>query len=337
MRLYDNTRIKDFRRCPRYFMFRHCCDWRSDGETALPLIVGGCWGTAQDTIWTMIAGGETNMRIIAEAAITAFRAKWLEYGMPAELTMEQEEQMSPRTPGNFHEMIFDYIEQRGSIIRRKFELVECEHPFIVPLDPEDDSIFYVGRMDKLVRDVSRDKMLAIEHKTTTAYRKDKSTPFRREFLESFSPASQIDGYIYALHMEFPDKVGGVWIDAALVHKQVHDGFTFIPVERQLPHLDAWLWETRHWISQIEANKVAAFDTSKNAPYMAAFPKNTDACFDFNRSCEFLDLCKARPNPQMWFGQDEPPNGYHNDHWDPLDHMPKLKAEIEKMEKQNEAH
>jgi hypothetical protein len=238
MRLYDNTRIKDFRRCPRYYYFRHYRHWKHNGDKAWPLAFGAAWGEAQNVIWPGLCAGNTDGLI--QAAYDAFCAEWQKFDMPFPMSMQDEEEMSPRTPGTALEMIVNYVEDRKQQAR-EMELIAVERPFVVPLDPQDDTLFYVGRMDKVVR--RRGKVLAIEHKTTTAYKKSNSgVPFRGAFLESFSPESQVDGYLFALHMDFPGKVGGVWVDAALVHKTVNDGFTFIPVERQLQHLDAWLWE-----------------------------------------------------------------------------------------------
>lgn len=325
MRLYDNTRIKDYRRCPRYYFFRHNRAWKHNGDRAWPLAFGAAWGEAQNVIWPRLCGGLEDDRDLILDAYNAFCEEWKKFDMPFPMSMQDEEEMSPRTPGTALEMIVNYVEDRKQQAR-EMELIAVERPFVVPLDPKDDTLFYVGRMDKVVR--RRGKVLAIEHKTTTAYKKSNSgVPFRGAFLESFSPESQVDGYLFALHMDFPGKVGGVWVDAALVHKTVNDGFTFIPVERQLRHLDAWLWEARSWISQIEAHTAKLQELSPNDLYMAAFPKNTNSCFDFNRSCEYQDLCKARPNPLQW-GTEAPP-AYETNVWDPLDHIPNLKEALAK--------
>lgn len=318
LRLYDNTRIAAFRKCPRYFYFRHVRHWKSKKENRLPLIFGQCWHTAMEIIWPMLVAGEDKTKIM-HTAIAGWTQKWIEEGMPPpkEIDYELQKELSPRTPGVAIEMLVEYIDSRWERIQKDgLELVSCEQAFIVPLDPDDDSLFYIGKMDKVVR--QRGKFRAIEHKTTTAYKKGGG--FRNQFLDSFSPNSQVDGYLYALHLTYPGKVGGVWVDAALVHKEDR-AFTFIPVERQLPQLDMWLWEVRSWIDDIEANKVH-LDTvvSSDDKYMAAYRKNTDSCWDFNSACEFLDLCKMWPNPHG-----KPlPNGYEENPWNPLDHLPPVK-------------
>lgn len=312
LRLYDNTRLNDYKRCPRFYMYRHEFHWVPKG-TRLPLIFGGAWHAAQEVIWAN--AGKIPKGELAKRAFGAFLQHWCGEGMPAPADMDydMQQEMSPRTPGRALEMIVAYIDKRAQQFV-DFEVIAVEKPFIVPLDPEDDTLFYIGRIDKVVRRGS--KILGLEHKTSSEYRK--GGPFKSTFLESFSPNSQVDGYLYALHMLFPGEVGGVWVDAALVHK-MEEGFTFIPVEKRMEHLDSWLFDTRWWISQLEAERAklkAEQEVQGRSAYLQAFPKRTSACRDFAVLCQYLDLCKAWPNP---VGKPLPRN-FEESRWDPLDHI-----------------
>ena len=169
-----------------------------------------------------------------------------------------------------------------------------------------------GRLDKVVK--YQNRHIIIEHKTTTSYKKD--GPFRDDFTMSFSPNSQIDGYLYAGHMLYGKSLKSVWVDGALVHANVHDGFRFIPVDRQLSHLSSWLWETRYWIAQIEVNEWALGQNSQEElDYMPAFPKNTSACTNYG-GCPYLDLCKMVSDPSV--REDFP--GYLTKKWEPFDEL-----------------
>jgi hypothetical protein len=314
MRLYDNTRLSAYKRCPRYYFFRHVMHWETTGlKTAL--VFGSSWHAAMDVIWSNIKTVDRNK--LAHMAWDAFVQTWMDAGMPApgEIDYEMEKELAPRTPSHAMEMIVAYIDNRAKTAG-DFELIHTERPFAVPIDPADANLFYVGKIDKVVR--RRGKIMGIEHKTTTAYKKD--GPFRSAFLDSFSPNSQVDGYLYTLHMMFPGEVGGVWVDASLVHKQ-EEGFQFIPIERQLAHLDTWLWEVRWWINIIE-DQMAALNKhcSPDDPYMRAFPKNTNSCFDFNTACAYHLPCKSWPNPLRVGSDDKPPSGYIHSIWDPLEHI-----------------
>ena len=314
MRLYDNTRLSDFKRCPRLFFFRHVLNWNPKGTKA-PLVFGSAWHSAMEVVWGNLAKIEKDKQGVVKAAYAAFLKTWQDEGMDFPLSYEQEKDLSPRTPGRAFEMIAAYVAERSGRFS-DFEILAIEQPFIVPLDPNDSELFYVGKIDKIVR--YRSKILGIEHKTSTAYAK--SGGFRTLFLESFSPNSQVDGYQYALHMLYPDGLaGGVWVDAALVHKE-HEAFQFIPVEKQLKYLDSWLWDTKSWISRVEDEKANLCLQTDLDDYMAAFPKNTNSCWDFNSACAYHGICRAWANP---LGRSIPEE-YVEEKWDPLDQVKGLK-------------
>lgn len=239
---------------------------------------------------------------------------------PHQLTDEITGRAEIRNSSTAMEMLFNYIEERRGIFQsRDFKLLAIEQPFAVPLDPERPDLLYIGRLDKVFQYQGR--IYIGEHKTTTSYKKD--GPFRSDFVDSFSPNSQVDGYLYAAHLLYGKKVKAVWIDAALVHANVHDGFRFIPVERQLQQLSGWLWETRYWIEQIEANKRALLTNELDIgamEYMPAFPKNTTSCTNYG-GCPYLDMCKMWSNP---YEHDDPP-GYNVQKWEPFDALEFEKA------------
>ena len=224
------------------------------------------------------------------------------------------------------DMLYNYIEERRALLTSKdFKLLEVEKPFAVPIDDSRPDLFYVGRLDKAFEYQGR--IYIGEHKTTTSYKKD--GPFRSDFVDSFSPNSQVDGYLYASHLIYGNRLKAVWIDAALVHQSVHDGFRFIPVERQLAHLSSWLWETRYWIEQVEANERAIAGRNDPEPldYLAAFPKNTTSCTNYG-GCPYLDICKMVSNPHE---QEEFP-GYVVKRWEPFDELKFAKSKGLKIKK-----
>jgi hypothetical protein len=318
VRLYDNTMLSDFKRCPRYFYYRHELGWKPKGaEPALAF--GSAWHAAMEVVWEGFRLRNLSPKDMAGEAHNAFINYWVNEGMPhpSEIDYQLEQELSPRTPGRAFEMLLAYIEQRSRVIK-EMEIVSIEKPFAVPLDPNDENLYYIGLIDKIVK--RHGKILGIEHKTSSAYKKD--GPFRGGFVDSFSPNAQVDGYLYALHLLFPGKVGGIWVDATLVHKQ-EEGFLFIPVERRLEHLDSWLWEVRWWISQVEGERLREALVSPENTTMKAFAKNTNSCFDFQRSCPYLELCKSWGNPK---GK-ELPLAYERKGWNPLVHVKGLPEEL----------
>lgn len=324
---FDNTRLTSFKTCQRKYYYEHVRGWRPERKS-IALTFGGAWHAAMDACWKGYADGVSKKDIV-EKAYVAFVAHWIEEGLPTPSGMTPDEiaDMTPRTPMIAREMLNAYVDARAHLFSDPtFKLIDIERPFAVPLDPNDASLWYVGRLDKVFE--YRGKAYVGEHKTSTSYKKN--GPFRADFLDSFSPNSQIDGYLFALRMAYQDKAAGVWVDAALVHKDVHDGFKIIPVDRQHAMIDAWLWETRNYIDQIEGNMAALAERADDdVPYLAAFPKNTAACTNYG-GCPFADLCKTISNPAK---EKAPPLGYKYELWDPLEHIDLAKIGLNVPEKE----
>lgn len=314
LRYYDNTRINHATQCLRKHYLRHRRHLRK-ADLQIPLIFGLCWHAGQDIIWP---GAESDLsdQELAEVAFIKFNEKWQECGLPSveDMTIEQVDEVGFRNPGTALEMFYHYVGQRRDFIK-KLEVNYVELPFAVPLDPDDPTLFYIGRMDKLV--TWEGHKWPVEHKTTSEYKKDGG--FRSSFTESFSPNSQIDGYDHGAHMLYGDQVKGVLIDGALVHRTVHDKFCFIPVERDIMMLEAWLWNTMEHIKEIEKNDEALEKLRKEGknldPILRAFPQRTSSCHIYS-GCEYRDICKVITNPELV--ADDQFKGFIVDPWEPFD-------------------
>lgn len=311
MKYYDNTRVSAYKECPRSFYLRHVRDLVPESEK-IYFTFGSAWHEAQDVIWQQVNNGALRTGAIAQMAIEAFLAKWTEEKLPAALTLEQEERMLPRTPMVAKEMIYAYIEARQDFIR-ECELLAVERPFAVPLYPGDDKSnpIYIGRFDKVVKH-RNSGIIAIEHKTTTAYKKDGG--FRSDWVDSWSPNSQVEGYIHAGRMIYGEAFKGVWIDGALVHKTVHDKFKFIPIAKATSSMDAWLLEAREWIDRIrmDSNRLD-FERESNKGINSWFPRNTGACGSY-AGCVYRDICRYTANPD----REDSFAGFVTDKWEPFD-------------------
>jgi len=315
--LYDNTRILSFKTCPRKYYFEHIRHWRVD-ETSKPLVFGSSWHAAMDVVWDCQRlrknGTKPKDKEIVDMAYDAFVQEWTanSFPHPDEMSPDNIDDFSPRTPHIAREMLFGYLEEREHIFSdMSFNVIAIEQPFAVPLDPDDPSLFYIGRLDKVFS--YRKEIKVGEHKTTTSYKKN--GPFRADFIDSFAVSSQIDGYVYALRTTYGNTAREVWIDGALVHKSEHSGFLFIPESRSDSLLDQWLWETRVYIDEIEGNREVLTERSDpNADYLPAFKRNTNSCVQYGR-CPFMDICRAYANPEQL---KDPPLGYKRDPWSPFD-------------------
>lgn len=317
---YDNTMVSTHRQCPRKFFFRHEQHLKSTG-TAEALAFGLGWHAAMDVVWQRLSEPKqmADFEIIKEA-YEAFEKIWVEEGLPGVLELEQDQRdaLGARTPDTCIHMIEEYIAARRSMIRG-FTLLSIERPFAVPLLPDDDTIWYCGRIDKVYED--RGGVYFIDHKTTSAYKKEGG--FRHSFTESFSPDSQMDGYAFAGKLLYGNRFKGIFVDGALVHKTVHDKFCYLPIIRGDESLEAWRWETLREIELIKRDREDMWVWDGNYPdasYLAAFPKHTKACWDFERICEYGEICKGVGNPLIAIreGRLPEPDRFVVEEWSPFD-------------------
>jgi len=268
----------------------------------------------QDHVWTVLCGDHsTETNNLVEGAMEVWTSSMLEEGA----------NLDPMANvGNFRnfgvakEMIKQYIIQRREFLE-SIELIACEQPFAVPLTEEAD-LFFVGRLDKQFR--LKGRVYVGEHKTTSLY--DKKAKFRKNFIDSFSPNAQVDGYLYSGFLTHGKEFKGVWVDAALVHKTVHDGFRFIPIEKPLSMLDSWHHDTLYYIRRIQEEKRKLAEIRENDPesedhVLRCFPKNPDACQDFGRNCTYREECVFEGNPERIL---VPPEGMIVQKWEPFDEL-----------------
>lgn len=306
MKFYDNTRLKAYKTCPRKFYLRHVKHWKLKG-TPIALAFGAAWHKMMDVAWS---GGDEDL------AILAWQNEMADQGLSPEvfdLKVIQNE-------GTARAMFRNYM-QRYKTFLNSINVIGIEKPFAVPLG-ETDKVFYVGRVDKVYK--QRDRIHFDEHKTSSEYKEN--GPFRARFMTSFSPNSQIDGYLYTGNLLYGRQFKGIKVDAALVHKTKHDGFTKIPIERQFAMLDAWLDEAQTWVRRITEDFVMLDIVDPNTlEYLPSFPRNTESCSAY-RGCSYKDVCTFIKNP---YKLEEPPEGFVVEKWEPYDELKLAEIGMEK--------
>ena len=316
LKLYDNSRMSDHFLCNRYYYWRHIRHLRAVGKQAA-LDFGSAWHDAMDVVWRGVHdASHLDDADLATVAHDAFMQTWTARGHPDMDEMSEEDARfvyKARNPDTAYFLLLNYIRKRRSFIE-EVKLLEVEQPFAVPVDTEDTETFYVGRVDKRVE--WNNRVWFIEHKTTS-WGTAKSG-VNGVYIESYSPNSQIDGYLHAGHMLYGDKFKGVLVDIALVLNNHYEHFVFHPVERSINNLDAWLWELKREIQLEQLNRRELEKISKNDPFMASFPKCTKNCIQFMRPCQFMDICKSIENPQK--EPDRVPMGYKVDKWSPFNEI-----------------
>jgi hypothetical protein len=303
LKFYDNTRLSAFKTCQRKFYFRHVRHWAGEGVSSA-LAFGSAWHRAMDVLWLTRS---------VDKAMIAWENEMLENGFDADILFEMNDM---RNWGTAKAMLTNYLKQYGNWLDT-IKILGVEQPFAVPLG-KSAKTFYVGRLDKIWKPEKKGHVFTHEHKTTSKYKKD--GPFRADFMSSFSPNAQIDGYAYAGQLLYPDSFKGVWVDAALVHKTVHNGFRVIPIDKSLSMLDAWLWEAIYYANEIDTSLKMLEVCSPDDPYMRTFPKNTESCQDYY-GCVYQSVCRFHPNPMRV----DTPEGFKVEKWEPFKEL-----ELEKI-------
>lgn len=294
-RFFDNSMLDLFRVCPRKFYYRAIRHWELDGEK-VALIFGSSWHASMDYVWT-------NPDCTLDQAFKAFQDVW-----NPKMEGKEDFDLFPRTPARAKEMLDDYLKRYRTFLRN-IKLVAVEKPFIVPLSEEFQNLFYIGKWDKLYKDGNY--LYITDHKT--------SSSFASTWLNSWSPNGQVDGYLFAGHMEYGEQFKGVMIDGALVQKTKID-FLKIPVERQSDMLDNWKWEVLEWIGWIKYYEELLLQerqlvkSGNGSNFLRSFPKCTTSCTSYYGSCPYLNLCKFVTNPDLI---SEPPMGYIESEWKPF--------------------
>ena len=323
MKPLDNSTLTAYRECPRKAYFRYVKHWRQDGTEPIYFSFGSAWHAGLDALYSAFyearsasgpTGSEWNRvrqssefaNAMAEIAMSAFATIWVEAGWPLEPTPDEMATYKGRTPVKAKEMYFYYYKELAEHMNR-WNLIATEQPFCVPLDLENEKIFYSGRIDKVIEDETGQLWL-LEHKTSTMF--SKTTGFRYDFVQSFSPNSQIEGYMYAVlfmqHMnELPNdrEFGGVYVDASLVHKtQFH--FKRIPIYYNDLLVAEWLDDVRYW-----------YQSFRESEENTAFPRSPHSCQSKFGQCSFINLCRTKPCIKDL--PEDPPEGFVVDEWKPF--------------------
>ncbi len=304
----DNTMLSDYKTCPRKYYFRHVKGWRGEG-IAIALKFGLAWHSALAIVW--MGWKKMPPEKLLPLAFDAFMTTWVEEGMPSEdeWKLEHEEQYAPRTPGVAKEMLVQYVLARKHILD-KAKVHAVELPFAVPIFPDKKNMWYIGKID-VDTTIDGDNII-IEHKSTSEYKKDGG--FKTSYLESWSPNSQCEGYLYQSKLgKRPARYA--WVDASLVHRTVHDKHKFIPIAASGASLDAFLWEMRDWIMRIQSEMERLPEQDAKQTHMTAFPKNTESCSHKYGLCPYISICRSVPRPDK---MNEPPAGFVLEYWSPFD-------------------
>jgi len=320
----DNSTVSCFRDCRRRALYRYVKDWTKDGPEPASLAFGRGWHNGLDALyklyyttrdetnklfkaeWPKIKASDAFLETIADTAYKAFLEEWTDAGYPETPSFEDLAADPKRTPIRAKNMFIQYYLDMMHIMDG-WSLIASEAPFIVPLDDTETKYWYGGRTDKII--ASEEGLWLVEHKTSSLY--SKSSGFQSAFSDSFSPNSQIEGYMFALHwlkargeIKSDLPIVGVIVDAALVHK-VQFYFKRIPIYYDERLVTQWYEEVIQYVHEFD-------QTLENGKWS----RNTDSCQGKYGCCQFVDVCRMYPDHNPLLANNQPPQGFAERAWTP---------------------
>lgn len=305
MHRIDNTSISIFKECPRKWHYGMQLGLRPNSYAA-PLEFGGAYHACLEVFDDLLAKGKSRDDALRETIREAFRvsAPTLEDGSPSPFAQATAGDTA-RTRTTLVRTLIWYEEHYRNEIAGDMQTyvlasgepaVELSFSFELPVEffnPETNQMepaHYTGHIDKIV--TYQGRLFAMERKHT-------KNSFYDSYWNRYINSSQIDGYIYASHVNFNLEVGGCIIDATQF--QVNSSrFARRVVTRTPERRHEWLLETLYWLHQL--------DSCIKSDY---FPRNTESCSKYS-GCQFYELCFAHKDVQPAIMREH----FRVEKWDP---------------------
>ena len=271
---FDNSMLSSFKRCPTYFYYRYVRDLITESSN-FATDFKAQFGTAFHAAMD---------EWFADKGIDETNAAFIKHWLP----FEGVDPTGLRTLEKGLKLIEDYAKAYPRE-HDPFDVKYIEVGFNVALGP----YIYCGRMDKVVEwKVGFNGLVVLDHKTSGA----------KGFL-SPKPNSALDGYIWgASQLLHKPLVGGV-LDQIYFWKTKKHELLREMTTRTNEELLRWKVECETWMDFV--NVCASREL---------WPKNTNACKDFGKACEFKMLCSS-PCKEMVGEMIE--NCYTTERWNPV--------------------
>lgn len=294
----DSSKLKDFKRCPRYFFYRHVLGWQEQNPN-IHLVFGSAWHEAMEHL--LLHGYDDN------SVIAAFD-KFLVYFRKS-FPPETDGMFKGKTVDNAFTVLSQYANYPE--YRRDLETHEVLFTEIAGSVAIDASRTLFFRQDSILKDRKTGKIRSREHKTG-------SRTWMWE--EQWLLAGQIGTYNHVLYCLYPrEMVEGVEMNGSFFLNRKspaksEDIFRRFLIRKNQGQMQVWLDAVRFYMWEIEREYKILGDCKEEDQTLTCFPLRDNSCQDFGRMCEFHDFCLAWPNPlQKCF---EPPMGFKVEFWDP---------------------
>lgn len=288
----DNTMMKDWRRCPQYFMRKHCQGLQvKENEISIDLHFGAAFAKGIE-MGRRAYFDQRLPAIDAVDAATEAAAKFYGTRLAPPRSAKTLENLLDATCSYFRQWPLDEDNlvpvEEGIEHAFSFEL-PINHPVTgIPLR-------YCGSMDMLAIDRERGDFVVVDEKTASR--------FSDAWFTQWDMDTQLTGYLY--FVELCRKTANIDV---LVKAQIRG--TGI-ASTGITHVCANVWRTQHmldlWHTQLiedVCHMVACF-TAFHFDYRMG-----NSCITYARPCEYTRLCTS-PNPESFIEQ------YDVKFWNPL--------------------
>ena len=287
--IIDSTKLNAAQTCMRKYFYEHTLGWKPDWPN-IHLHFGSSFHIGMEHL-------TLNKDNMSDAIIAEAFSLFLEEYRRA-FSEEDDLKNAPKNPENCLKAFMEYAETYKD---DNFRVLYTEVVGSASID-EDHAIHF--KIDAMCE--GPEGIFCLEHKTTGA----DSKAWREQWRLALQPGT----YTHALYSLFPmDDVFGVKINGIILRK-MGNAFARIPIRKTESQMQAWLWNTRRLISELEFAYEELSRATEDDQILTAFPMNTTSCTMYNSVCPYLDFCDAWPNPLQRCS--DTPIGYKNEIWDP---------------------
>lgn len=293
----DNTKLADYRTCPRLYLYRHLLGLQpAYGEH--DLLFGQWWHEAME--YLLHHGYEP----LAQAnAIKLFCKLWTEhYG---QIDGTEEDRFRAKTPVSVATAIPQYCAQWAARDADD-RLVGTELPSSLPLNADNSRLLHF-RIDGIL--LGRNGYFVREHKTT-------SWTLGQMWEAQFGLSFQITTYMHVLYSLLdPARVYGVEVNGVGFFKKGIE-FKRLMLRRGVNSMQNWFNDINAWVDRLDEDMERLTEADPASPGLGCFPRNDKACFLYMRQCPYYNFCLASHNPLTL--AEAHPEGFVKRFWNPLE-------------------
>jgi hypothetical protein len=312
--IQDASKVKTFMECPRKYFYEYVLGWRREGLNN-HLVFGDAWHKGLAVLYDE---GFDKVERAVEAFLKAYRQK---------VDPEQDDIFHPKTPWRAALAYGCYALQYKS---DPVEMPVAEYDGRKMIEVAGNVMLSKDREMSFIIDTicEHNGYIILEHKTG-------SSTWGWENQWYLSP--QIWTYIHVLYSMFSEnEVRGAIVNGWFWKKTKHDvakdekdpmrnfDHLRVPIYRNGPDMEAGLVNIIWWLDQIAWNFDELANCSRDNRTLACFPMNNTGCGNWG-GCSYLDFCRTWQNPLQY--SDEPPMGFQQDFWNPLEEEKRVRLDV----------